>query len=100
MAVKNKSKNYKFFNILKYLAIACLFIYAIFSLVSQQITIQNKRSEQIKLKEKVAIAQESNDKYNKLLNMTDKKVFMEQYAIDQLGYAYPNEKRYFDTLKK
>jgi cell division protein FtsB len=73
--------------------------YAVIVLVSQQVTIAEKRKENQKARSKVIAAQQTNDELSRLLSMSDEKEFMEKIAIERLGYAYPNERRVFDASR-
>ena len=83
----------------KSLAILALLVYAVVVLISQQVTIAEKKKENQKLKSQISSAQQTYDENSRLLSMSDKKEFMEKMAIERLGYAYPNEKRIFDALR-
>ena len=72
-------------------------MYAVVVLVSQQVTIAEKRKDNAKIQSQIADAQQSNDEYTRLLSMSDNKDFMEKIAIERLGYAYPNETRVIDA---
>lgn len=72
-------------------------VYAVVVLVSQQVTIADKKKENAKIQTQIASAQQSNDEYTRLLSMSDNKEFMEKIAIEKLGYAYPNETRVIDA---
>lgn len=83
---------------LKNVAIICLLCYSIVVLVFQQIDLSQKKEEVEKIKNKVEIAQQQNDEYQRLLD-TNTDEYMEQIAIGKLGYAYPDEVRVYDTSK-
>lgn len=97
--LKIKKQKKSFISKLKNVAIICLMCYAVIALVSQQITLSQKRDEIDKLKNKVEISQQENDEYQRLLNMTDTDEYIERIAIEKLGYAYPDEIRVYDTSK-
>ena len=65
--------------------------YAVIALVSQQITLSQKRDEIDKLKNKVEISQQENDEYQRLLNMTDTDEYIERIAIE-IGRASCRER--------
>lgn len=84
---------------LKNIAIVCLLTYAVIVLVSQQVTIAEKKKENQKVNSEVIAAQQTNDELSSLLSMSDEKEFMEKIAIEKLGYGYDNETRIYDASK-
>ncbi len=94
---RKKSAVFKFKN----LAILSLLVYAVVVLVSQQVTIAEKKKEKQKIKSQIVAVQQTNDEYSRLRSMLEKdpKSFMEKYAIENLGYADPKEIRIYDASK-
>ena len=43
---------------------------------------------------KITEAKQQNDEYIRLLSADDEAAYMERIAIERLGYAYPNERRF------
>ena len=84
---------------LRNIAIVCLLTYSVVVLISQQVTIAEKKKEIDKVQSEVYSAQQINDEFSRLLSMSDEKEFMEKIAIERLGYAYPNERRIFDASR-
>lgn len=72
-------------------------LYAVSSIVITQAEIAEKRSELAVLEEKADKLEELNDEYQSILAEEDEAAFMERYAVEVLGYAYPNERRFYDT---
>ena len=72
-------------------------LYCISSIVLTQAEIADKKQELAVLAEKAERLEAENDEYQSILSEEDEKAFMERYAIDVLGYAYPNERRFYDT---
>ena len=72
-------------------------MYCVSSIVLTQAEISEKRQELAVLSEKAERLEAENDEYQSILSEDDEKAFMERYAIDVLGYAYPNERRFYDT---
>ncbi len=101
MARKKGRKNKKFslLGILCRVAVFCLCGYCVVTLISQQLTIYEKKKEINEINTQIIIEKQNVDDFNRLLSLTDEKSFMEKIAIERLGYAYPNEKRYFDISK-
>lgn len=84
---------------IKNLALAMLMIYALVQFVYQQAMISDKKDEINLLQEKLKYAKEQNDDYLRLINMTDESEYLESIAIEKLGYAYPNERRFYDISR-
>ena len=72
-------------------------LYCISSIVLTQAEIADKKQELAVLAEKAERLEAENDEYQSILSEEDERAFMERYAIDVLGYAYPNERRFYDT---
>jgi cell division protein FtsB len=64
-----------------------------------QISTAEKREQLAALQKKAEELKEKNAEYERLLNASDEKKYMEQLAIGQLGYAYPNEIRFYDISR-
>ena len=63
------------------IAVFCLIIYSVFNIISQQA--------------QIAQLKQQNDEYIRLLSADDESEYMERIAIERLGYAYPNERRFY-----
>lgn len=72
-------------------------LYCVSSIVITQAEIAEKRQELDILAEKTKKLEEENDEYQSILSEEDERIFMERYAVEVLGYAYPNERRFYDT---
>lgn len=72
-------------------------LYCILSIITTQAEIAEKKQELAQLVEKAEKLEESNDEYESMLSEDDEIAFMERYASEVLGYAYPNERRFYDT---
>ena len=49
------------------------------------------------LVEEAELLEDANDEYQSMLSENDERAFMERYAVEVLDYAYPNERRFYDT---
>ncbi len=90
-----KEKKSIIISLLSFLAVVSLAIYAVWSIVAQQTEIAQLRRETDELSEKITVAKQQNDEYTRLLSEDDEDAYMEQIAIGKLGYAYPDEKRFY-----
>ena len=75
-------------------------MYCVSSIVLTQAEIAEKRAELAVLAEKAERLEAENDEYKSMLSEEDEAAFMERYAVEVLGYAYPNEIRFYDTTGK
>ena len=75
-------------------------MYCVSSIVLTQAEIAEKRAELAVLAEKAEKLEAENDEYQSMLSEEDEAAFMERYAVEVLGYAYPNEIRFYDTTGK
>ena len=91
---KNKHPLLKLFGTISGFAFV---LYCISSIVLTQAEIAEKKQELAVLAEKAERLEAENDEYQSILSEEDERAFMERYAIDVLGYAYPNERRFYDT---
>lgn len=81
------------------LAFLAFVIYGLISIISVQVTISENRDELASLQKKADELEEKNGEYERLLSVADEKEYMEQLAIEKLGYAYPNEIRFYDVSR-
>ncbi|MBQ5319857.1 MAG: hypothetical protein J6K17_12250 [Oscillospiraceae bacterium] len=72
--------------------VACLL-----EIVRTQADIAEKKQELNVLVEEAELLEDANDEYLSILSEDDEREFMERYAVEVLGYAYPNERRFYDT---
>lgn len=88
----NKKKNRKPFTTF---AIACFLAYFAFSIISQQVKISQLQKQSEEISAKITAEKQQNDEYVRLLSEGDEAAYMERIAIERLGYAYPNERRFY-----
>ncbi len=72
-------------------------VYCIANIVLTQAEIAEKKQELDVLIEEAELLEDANDEYLSILSEEDERAFMERYAVESLGYAYPNERRFYDT---
>lgn len=72
-------------------------MYCVTSIIMTQAEIAEKKQELDVLAEKAERLEEENAEYLSILSEEDERAFMERYAVEVLGYAYPNERRFYDT---
>lgn len=76
-----------------------LIIACIISFVSTQATLNEKRQEQAELEAAIEQARDEYLELEKFVDTDDLDGYMEKAAIEELGYAYPNERRFYDTSR-
>lgn len=82
-----------------WLAAIALVISVGVTIVNQQVLLLDKREQ---LAELTLLGEElaaSNDEFQRRLNVSDEREYMERVAIEDLGYAYPAEIRFYDTSR-
>ena len=75
-------------------------MYCVTSIIMTQAEIAEKKQELNLLYEQAEKLEEQNAEYLSILSEEDERAFMERYAVEVLGYAYPNERRFYDTAGK
>ncbi|MBR6045560.1 MAG: septum formation initiator family protein [Ruminococcus sp.] len=86
-------------HVIAFVAIFCLIIYSIFTVISQQAQIVSLKKQSDELSAQITEQEQKNDEYNRLLSTGDEAEYMKRVAVEQLGYAYPNERRFYIVEK-
>ncbi|MCD7742049.1 MAG: septum formation initiator family protein [Ruminococcus sp.] len=73
----------------------CLVVYSIVTIISQQVQISQLKQEKSAINEQISEAKQLNDEYSRQLASEDEDEYMERIAVEKLGYAYPNERRFY-----
>ena len=95
--VKPKKKKHAVLSAMFTISGIAFVMYCLSSIVLTQAEISEKKQELAALTEKAERLEDENDEYQSILSEEDEREFMERYAIEVLGYAYPNERRFYDT---
>ncbi len=95
---KKEHKGFMLRNFIR-LAFFAFVIYALVSIISVQVTLSEKKDELAALKAQSEELKEKNSDSQHLLEVDDEKEYMERIAIEELGYSYPNETRYYDVSR-
>lgn len=85
----------RFGRFIAFTAVLCLVIYAVFSIISQQAQIAELKKQSEALSAQITDQEQKNDEYIRLLRSGDEAEYMERIAVEQLGYAYPGERRFY-----
>ncbi|MBQ8780160.1 MAG: hypothetical protein IJZ72_00595 [Oscillospiraceae bacterium] len=95
----NKQKGGPLTKLMVRVAAVSFLLVCLFSIASTQIELVEKKQQLEALKEQKAELQIQYNEYAGILAEEDERVYMERIAIDLLGYAYPNERRFYDTTR-
>ena len=92
---KKKKEGSGIFGPLAMFAAFILVVYSIITIISQQVQITQLKQEKKEINEQISEAKQLNDEYTRMLANEDESEYMEQIAVEKLGYAYPNERRFY-----
>lgn len=62
-------------------------------------TVFEKQDELARIKEKTSAIEAENVELSRILEAEDMDAYMEKIAIENMNYAYPNERRFYDTSR-
>lgn len=96
-SVRIKKNSHPLLNLFVTISSLAFVLYCLSSIVLTQAEIAEKKQELAVLEDKAQRLEAENDEYQSILSEEDEREFMERYAIEVLGYAYPNERRFYDT---
>ncbi len=91
----SKPKKSRFVRFLTAFAVLALLVYSLITIISQQAQIAQLKKESDVIEKKITVAKQQNDEYTRLLSSDNDDEYMEKIAIEKLGYAYPNERRFY-----
>jgi cell division protein FtsL len=92
-----KQKNGIILNSLIFLSSLTVAIFCIGEFVIKQAEIEDKQVELQKINAECSEYEKENSEYSSILNETDERTYIERIATEVLGYAYPNERRFYDS---
>jgi cell division protein FtsB len=94
---RKKQKNGVIISTLILLASLSIGIFSIGASISRQADIEMKQAELKKITDQCLELEKENSEYASILSETDERTYIERIAIEVLGYAYPNERRFYDS---
>lgn len=97
---KTKLKSKTGLEMLIHIALVMFVIFCAVSIVRTQNATVEKKAELAELEEEVEVLAAENEELAELIASDDIGKYMEKLAIESAGYAYPDEKRYYDTSRK
>lgn len=80
----------------KKMFIICISIYVIYTLITQQKTINAYKSEEQVYAKQIKQEQENNQELNQIKENVDSTEYIEDVAREKLGMYLPNERIFFD----
>jgi cell division protein FtsB len=92
-----RQKNGVLLNSLILLASVTVAIFSVGAFVIKQADIEEKQATLQRLTDECAEYEKQNTEYSSILSETDERSYFERIAIEVLGYAYPNERRFYDS---
>ncbi len=90
-------KNIKRKNLFKKLLIIAFLIYFIYTLISQQRTLNSYANMKDSYNDDIEIAQEENQELQEMKDNINSDEYIEQIAREKLDMYYPNERVYIDV---
>ncbi len=92
---KRKNKRASFASRIGMIALIAFIVYAVIVIIQTEVEMNEQQAVLEDLKEQITAATQENDEYERILGGEDENAYMEMIAIEQYGYAYPNEKRFY-----
>ena len=80
----------------KKMFILCISIYVIYTLITQQKTLNTYKKEEETYTEQIAQEQETNQELNQVKENVDSTEYIEDVAREKLGMYLPNERIFYD----
>ncbi|MBQ5330641.1 MAG: hypothetical protein J6F31_05260 [Oscillospiraceae bacterium] len=69
------------------------------SIIKNKVELEHKKQELAAIEEQAALLEAENASYQSILDEEDERRYMERIATERLGYAYPDERRFYDTVQ-
>ena len=96
---KTAGKSRRGLRIVLDIAMVLFIIFCTVSIVTMQNSIVEKKKRLADLQEEIDTLQAQNDELEALIESDDIGRYMEKLALENNGYAYPDERRYYDTSR-
>lgn len=94
-----KIKKKGLFSLVSKIIIIVAVIVCIVSFISTQASLTEMRSELKSIEAKTEEVEAENVELQRILEDDDMNAYMEKIAVEEMDYAYPNERRYYDTSR-
>lgn len=93
-----EKKKARIFRPLVFIIVLLFCVFAAADIIAQQNEIEQLKQERDMLNTKIEESKQESDEYEAILN-ADEDEFIEKVAVEELGYSYPNERRYYIVVK-
>ncbi len=80
-------------------ALAMFAVFCAVSIISAQNSIVEKKKELAQIEENIEVLSAQNEELAELIASDDIGRYMEKLAVESGNYAYPDERRYYDTSR-
>ncbi len=94
-----KIKKKGLFSLITKIVVIVAVIVCIVSFILTQTNLTEMESELGEISEKIEEIEAENVELQRVLEGDDMNAYMEKIAIEEMDYAYPNERRYYDTSR-
>lgn len=92
-------KNNKVKNFFKKVLVIAFIIYFIYTIISQQKTLNNYAQEKEQYNEQIETAKDEQEELQNMKDNINSNEYIEEIAREKLGMYYPNERVYIDVEK-
>ena len=99
MPDRKKTKQPFLFRMLIRAALAMFAVFCAVSIISAQNSIVEKKKELAQIEENIEVLSAQNEELAELIASDDIGRYMEKLAVESGNYAYPDERRYYDTSR-
>ena len=99
LSSSKKKKSNPLLNLIVRISGLAFVVYCVSSVVATQYEISENQKQIDKLNSKAEELMAQNEQYQSILSEEDEQKYMERIAIEVLGYAYPTERRFYDTAR-
>ena len=96
---KKTAKQPLMFRVLISAALAMFAVFCTVSIISAQNSIVEKKKELARIEENIEVLSAQNEELAELIASDDIGRYMEKLAVESGNYAYPDERRYYDTSR-
>ena len=69
------------------------------TIVKNRVELEHRKQELAAIQEQTALLEAENASYQSILDEEDERRYMEKIATERLGYANPDERRFYDTVQ-
>lgn len=80
-------------------AVAALIICCVVLIITIEVDCAQKKADLVQLNQKVSSLQAQNMEIQRVLDNNDMSEYMEKVALEDQGYAFPDERRFYDTSR-